>query len=204
MSLFYLGSYSQVWGLIFLVLCKIKCKTRQIKTSLSFCTLCDSFCETVKILMDVISPLLQFFTSSTWVPDTMGPNLRCEQESSDDFSDYRLGQLFDLVEVNEEDEQLLRDLVNQHKDDEASSAKSEARQKLVDLEKLIISPNDEVRRQAEYELKQLLDEHKKNSQEQKETVETDREVEAVNSDSEEEESAQRKEQICTNFKGKFF
>ncbi|MFN9905820.1 MAG: hypothetical protein ACK56F_06785, partial [bacterium] len=54
------------------------------------------------------------------------------EESSDDFSDYRLGQLFDLVEVNEEDEQLLKDLINQHKDDDASSAKSEARQKLVD------------------------------------------------------------------------
>ncbi len=48
-----------------------------------------------------------------------------------------ISQLFDLVEVNEEDEQLLKDLINQHKDDDASSAKSDARQKLVDLEKLI-------------------------------------------------------------------
>ncbi len=125
------------------------------------------------------------------------------EESSDDFSDYRLGQLFDLVEVNKEDEQLLKDLINQHRDDDASSAKSEARQKLVDLEKLIISPNDEVRRQAEYELRQLLDEHKKGSQEREETVETEKEVETVKSDSEEEElEALKEKQIETQISEK--
>jgi hypothetical protein len=111
-----------------------------------------------------------------------------DDKISGDFSDYQLGQLFDLVEVNEEDEQLLKELIEQHRDEnESSSAKSEARQKLVDLENLIISLNDEVRRQAEYELRQLLDEHKKSSKEKEETVETEKEVDTVKSDSEEEE-----------------
>jgi len=78
---------------------------------------------------------------------------------SDDSSEYRLGQLFDLVEGNKEDELLLRDLIKE--DNSSSSSESQnIRQKLLDLEKLIISPNDDIRHQAEYELEQIIDQHK--------------------------------------------
>ena len=103
--------------------------------------------------------------------DIEGPDLdEISDNDSDDSSEYRLGQLFDLIEVNEEDEQLLRDLI-QHKDKKSSSSspadsiKSQAtRLKLLDLEKLIISPDDNIRHQAEYELGQLLEQHRKDKE----------------------------------------
>jgi hypothetical protein len=82
---------------------------------------------------------------------------------SDDSSEYRLGQLFDLVEVNEEDELLIRELIKPKRaeDNSSSSTGSQAtRQKLLDLEKLIISPNDDIRHRAEYELEQIIDQQK--------------------------------------------
>ncbi len=88
---------------------------------------------------------------------------------SDESSEYRLGQLFDLVEINEEDGQLLKDLIKPRQreadDNSSNSAISQAtRQKLLDLEKLIISPNDDIRFQAEYKLGQLIDQHRKDQE----------------------------------------
>jgi len=90
-------------------------------------------------------------TSSEYhdVNDDSDPEEVDSEDSSDtdsDYSsDYRLGQLFDLIEINKEDEQLLKDLLKVAEDNSSHSDKSQAtRQKLLDLEKLIISPNDDI------------------------------------------------------------
>ena len=117
---------------------------------------------------------------------------------TEDSSDYQIGPLFDLIEANEEDELLLRDLMEPKKASQGSSLegseKNQAiKEKLVDLEKLIISPHDEVRRQAEFDLKQLLDQYR-NEQEHP-RIELEGEEDAVeeisNSDSEVEEQKEK-------------
>ncbi len=67
---------------------------------------------------------------------------------SDDSSEYRLGQLFDLIEGNKEDELLLRDLMRKEDKSSSSTESQTIRQRLLDLERLIISPNDDIRDQA--------------------------------------------------------
>jgi hypothetical protein len=110
---------------------------------------------------------------------------------SDSSSEYRLSQLLDLVEVAEEDEQLLRDLIRprnkgSNNSSSADSVKSQVtRQKLLDLEKLIISPDDNIRHQAEYELGQFLDQHRKN---QEKVKLENKEIISDEPDSEEEEA----------------
>jgi hypothetical protein len=89
-----------------------------------------------------------------------------DSESGDSI-EYRLDQLFDLVEFNKEDELLLRDLIKlkRAEDDLSSSTGSQAtRQRLLDLEKLIISPNDDIRHKAEYELERIIGQHKKDQE----------------------------------------
>jgi len=111
---------------------------------------------------------------------------------SDDSSEYRLGQLFDLVEGNKEDELLLRDLIRKEDNSSSSSESQTIRQKLLDLEKLIISPNDDIRHQAEYELEQIIDQHKKD-QEQVEVSQEKKSSDNSESESEKEEIEKEKE-----------
>jgi hypothetical protein len=111
---------------------------------------------------------------------------------SDDSSEYRLGQLFDLVEGNKEDEILLRDLLRKEDNLSSSSDSQTIRQKLLDLEKLIISPNDDIRHQAEYELERILDQHKKD-QEQGEVSQKKSNSDESESESEKGETETEKE-----------
>jgi len=117
---------------------------------------------------------------------------------TEDSSDYQIGPLFDLIEANEEDELLLRDLMEPKKASQGSSPegseKNQAiKEKLVDLEKLIISPHDEVRRQAEFDLKQLLDQYRNEQEHPRIELEGEGNVEEEisNSDSEGEEQKEK-------------
>ena len=108
---------------------------------------------------------------------------------SESSSDYQLGQLFELVEVDEEDELLLRDLIEQNKKSPENSPEGSDRDlaikhKLVDLEKLIISSHDEVRKQAEFELRQRLDQYREERDQPRIEIEDEEKEASTNSDSE--------------------
>ncbi len=122
------------------------------------------------------------------------PKEEGSDSESEDSSDYQIGPLFDLIEANEEDELLLRDLMEPKGASQGSSPKGSEKnqvikERLIDLEKLIISPHDEVRRQAEFDLKQLLDQYRDKQEHPRIELEGEEnaEEEISNSDSEFEE-----------------
>jgi hypothetical protein len=115
-----------------------------------------------------------------------------EEESdseSEDSSNYQLGPLIDLIEANEEDELLLRELVGKKEASPGNISESSDKnlaiiERLVDLENLIISPYDEVRRQAEFDLRHLLDQYREEQKHPEAEIEGEEKEISIDCDSE--------------------